>query len=208
MGGTSATNAEFPWVVKIRGCGAALISAQWVVTAAHCVGSDQTIDVWLGVHRLSDNFNEVSRGMLLANIKWLHFETRETDFVFQYIYRESIQVIRHPGYNSRTQSNDIALIKLPQPLDLNARTDIAPVCLPPSESSESYAGDTAIAIGWGRTSEGGSSSNTLRKVNLPVLSNSACRGSYGNDVRDNMVCAGSFSGGIDTCQGDSGGEQP
>ena len=125
--------------------------------------------------------------------------------MFQYIYRESIQVIQHPEYNSGTESNDIALVKLSQPLDLNDRTDIAPICLPPSGSSDSYSGDTAIAIGWGLTSEGGSSSNTLRKVNLPILSNLDCRRSYGNRVRDNMVCAGSFSGGIDTCQGDSGG---
>ena len=120
--------------------------------------------------------------------------------------QRSSQVIRHREYNSRTQSNDIALIKLSQPLDLNARTDIAPICLPPSGSSDSYSGDTAIAIGWGRTTEGGDTSTILNKVNLPVLSNSACQGSYGNDVRDNMVCAGRFSGGIDTCQGDSGGD--
>ena len=126
--------------------------------------------------------------------------------MFQYIYRESVQVIHHPKYNSTTKSNDIALIKLPQPLDLNARTDIVPICLPPSGSRDSYVGDKAIAIGWGRTSEGGSSSNTLRKVSLPILSNLDCKSSYGNIVRDNMVCAGSFLGGIDTCQGDSGGE--
>ena len=147
MGGTFATNAEYPWAVIIRDCGAALISEQWVVTAAHCVGSDNTIDVWLGVHSLSDNFNEVI-------LRIMRLKASFQRYMFQYIYRESVQVIQHPKYNSTTKSNDIALIKLPQPLDLNARTDIVPICLPPSGSRDSYVGDKAIAIGWGRTSEG------------------------------------------------------
>ncbi|ROT77357.1 putative trypsin-1-like [Penaeus vannamei] len=67
-----------------------------------------------------------------------------------------------------------------------------------------YAGKTATATGWGTTSSGGSSSDTLREVDVTVLSNTACQsGSYGSAIKDTMLCAGST--GKDSCQGDSGG---
>jgi secreted trypsin-like serine protease len=68
------------------------------------------------------------------------------------------------------------------------------------------AGTTARILGWGTTSENGSSSNQLRTATVPIVSDSSCRSSYGSDfVQSDMVCAGYTSGGVDTCQGDSGG---
>merc|ERR1712002_1016547 len=44
------------------------------------------------------------------------------------------------------------------------------------------------------------------KVDVPVVSDDDCRGSYGQDeIADSMICAGLDAGGKDSCQGDSGG---
>merc|ERR1712025_1032563 len=56
------------------------------------------------------------------------------------------------------------------------------------------------------TSEGGSLASELMKVDVPVVSDDACRDSYGqNDIADSMIRAGLPQGGKDSCQGDSGG---
>ena len=59
------------------------------------------------------------------------------------------------------------------------------------------------AIGFGRTSEGGSGSNRLMEVDIPVISNFQCSLSYQSHVTGNMICAGKW--GKDSCHGDSGG---
>lgn len=46
VGGTNATEGEWPWQasLQVRGthiCGGALISSQWVVSAAHCFYDDR-----------------------------------------------------------------------------------------------------------------------------------------------------------------------
>merc|ERR1711942_619167 len=43
-------------------------------------------------------------------------------------------------------------------------------------------------------------------LDVPVVSDDDCRGSYGQDeIADSMICAGLDAGGKDSCQGDSGG---
>lgn len=58
------------------------------------------------------------------------------------------QSIRHPNYNSYTINNDVAVIKLASPAQLNTR--VSPVCL--AETSDNFAGGMkCVTSGWGLT---------------------------------------------------------
>ena len=74
------------------------------------------------------------------------------------------------------------------------------------DGSYSDADTTATVAGWGRTSEGGSTSDVLRSVDLKLLTNAQCE-TYGYGyIADSTICAiGDLEGGEDACQGDSGG---
>ncbi|WP_051085277.1 serine protease [Hahella ganghwensis] len=108
---------------------------------------------------------------------------------------QSIQVaeiINHPSY-------DIALLKLADKAD-DQYTRISL-----GNENDVYDGMSTTVIGWGNLQEGGSGSDTLQKVDVPVVSLEECRSAYGNSVHENNICAGLQEGGKDSCQGDSGG---
>ena len=63
--------------------------------------------------------------------------------------REVIEAIKHPDYKLPSKYNDIALLKLDKPLELNA--DVRPACL---ETEPQPPGKFAIATGFGKTSYG------------------------------------------------------
>jgi len=112
-------------------------------------------------------------------------------------------VVVHPRYNSGSNRNDIALLKVNDDFDCVERR-LYPACLP--TRGETYAGwQRGLVTGWGRTSEnGGPLSTTLLKAKVPIQSDQDCNNAYNGAIDyASMICAGKE--GIDACQGDSGG---
>lgn len=110
---------------------------------------------------------------------------------------------KHAQYSSSSTQNDIAVVTLSTPLTFN--TAVKAIALAAAGSSLP-AGTIATATGWGTTTVGGGgpSSDVLRTVDVPIVSQATCRKSYGtNTITNLMLCAGVV--GKDTCQGDSGG---
>lgn len=116
----------------------------------------------------------------------------------------SSDIIIHSGWNSNNLKNDISLIKIPA---VSYSSRIAAVALPAVASSYStYAGDTAIASGWGRTSDSSSSVATnLQYVELSVITNSVCANTYGSSIVTSTNICVATTNGKSTCNGDSGG---
>ncbi|XP_064103443.1 trypsin-1-like [Macrobrachium nipponense] len=117
--------------------------------------------------------------------------------------RKVSEIITHPDFDSYTQDNDIALLRLSTPVDFPANNEIAPVCLPPAGNL--YENVNATVTGWGKLSEYGDTSSVLHEVIVPTMTNAKCSQLYEEVVTENMLCAGLDEGERDACQGDSGG---
>ena len=186
VGGSEVTPYSLPWQVALVRpgssspfCGGTLISDRHVLTAAHCIGSN--IDVIVGEHTTTSS----SDG------------TRHT----------TCRSVGHPSYSSSTLSNDFAILHLNSPVQIGPRA--VPACLPTSALGGNFlVGKTMTVSGWGTLSSGGSQPTVLHSVDVPGISNADCNQAYSGDITTNMLCAGDVAnGGIDSCQGDSGGKK-
>ncbi|MFC7340753.1 S1 family peptidase [Saccharopolyspora griseoalba] len=187
LGGTSASTEEAPWAVALTDtygnhfCGGTLVSAGEVVTAAHCVENQLT-----GGERTPDEIRVIAG----------RTDLRSTEGTIGAV--DDVWV--HPDYRDFTSGDDLAVLKLAQPMPQRPLPMVQP------GDTEAYRpGTTARVYGWGRTSENGPSSDALRSVDVPINSDRSCKDAYPNYDNRSMFCAGFPEGGKDACAGDSGG---
>ena len=113
------------------------------------------------------------------------------------VTRNVSDIIAHPQYSGWSLDNDYALLELSSPV-----TTFEPIQLITDDSHDDEP-VMSTTMGWGATYEGDwNGSNVLMEVDVPI--DESC-GVIGNEVTNNMVCAGDNNGGEDSCQGDSGG---
>ncbi|WP_197349796.1 S1 family peptidase [Streptomyces bathyalis] len=199
VGGRPVDAAEHPWVVALSSrdrfgntrsgqfCGGALVGARTVITAAHCL-SREVLGVSHGdvddLHVISGR-NDLGTGSgreVKVSKKWIN-----------------------PGYNTRTNAGDIAVLTLSDPMPSSSTIPMA------SAGDSGYAaGSAAEVYGWGDISGNGDYAPRLRVADVDMIEDSACSRAYrsgpeGAFDKASMVCAAVAEGGRDACQGDSGG---
>ncbi|CAJ1084518.1 trypsin-3 [Xyrichtys novacula] len=173
---TNPYQASLQYKNRRHYCGGTLVHPQWVVSAAHCWRPSNLVQVVLSEHNLKKN------------------EGFEQVFNVSDIYVHS--------YNSKTFNNDIMLLKLSRPAQLNA--NVQPARLPDQSTPPLY-NDVCTVSGWGVTKlYSYTLSPVLRAVDVRIIP--YCHYYYyWRMITSNMLCAGSRFGGKDSCQGDSGG---
>lgn len=113
----------------------------------------------------------------------------------------------HPyySYNAYQLIYDFGLYRLDTPAAIDAT--LVPDVASYDDSAAWAAGTTVQAIGWGRTSAGGSVASTLLSGTLQIVSKSQCTDldlSLGN-VFDASTAICTYAPGVSACNGDSGG---
>merc|ERR1711953_914399 len=189
---------QYPWMVRLDGvylCGGSLIASKYVLTAAHCVTSEDDpqrkvpmVKVYLG-----DHDKTISEQTCL---KQKTFKVRKEKIIVHenYIYIKN-RIGKQVGISR--MENDIALLELDEEVDLRHYT---PVCLPRKDDADQVG--RALALGWGGDGTAQGTNAKLNSVEVRDLRtllnwNIIPNGQFvGNGIKENNKGA---------CQGDSGG---
>ncbi|XP_015906326.2 uncharacterized protein [Parasteatoda tepidariorum] len=195
VGGKNTHFGKWPWQALVKEatwlglfiknkCGGVLITAKYVLTAAHCQpGFLASLIVVLGIHDLGGTLD--NKASIIRNVR---------------------RMVIHRHYNAQTFENDLALLEMESEIEFLPY--VVPICFP--HQNEDFTGKMAFVTGWGKLTHGGDVPNILQEVQVPIVGNGDCQrmffhAGHKKAIRSNFVCAGYTNGGQDSCEGDSGG---
>lgn len=168
-------------------CGATILDAYHVLTAAHCVEGDSYYYTYTSVAPQVQNELQVLNGSVDL--------FRASEFYYPDGFRDS-EALSWP--------DDIAIIKLEQPLNVSP-ADYVTLASPSDIASYDIVGTEMFVIGHGFTTDGTDATNTLQGVFQNLLNAGQCRsaginsrqlclqGDFNSETRlRNSTCGGGF----------------
>jgi len=150
----------------------AIYSEDIIITAAHCVDGLSAKDF-----EIRAGSSKQSEGGTLIKVD---------------------KIISHEKYNVPIYANDIAVLRLAEPLTFGERINSIPL----AKNSPKKC-DMATVTGWGRTGLSNVPSSDLQTTTLKILGKYRCRLAFFFIPNEDMFCAISRRSGV--CTGDSGG---
>ncbi|XP_013124816.2 transmembrane protease serine 2 [Oreochromis niloticus] len=185
--GQLASLGSWPWQVSLQvagshRCGGAIISPYWIVTAAQCVTWATSPGDWAVYAGIVDPL-----GPLFNPAYSVH------------------RIITHEAYNSQTLKNDIALMRLSQPLDITGSRNIGPVCLPNVGLKVTAHQKCWITRFGHRANDSGLP--YLMEAQVSLIDAPECNSfiAYTNRISQDMICARDMQAGGGVCHADGGG---
>ncbi|KAF8789062.1 Chymotrypsinogen B like protein [Argiope bruennichi] len=194
---------KYPWVVSFNVpgigiyCGGAIISANFVLTASHClVHHERGETPRCAKENPPPQYcyfkpNEATIGLL----SWRHSDKLR-------IVRIA-QIIPHEQFDNEKILNDIGLIRLAAPIQCNQLS--SPICLPTRDLKN--LGGMLVVAGWGyNTEEGRMGPDVLREGLMQQVKPTVCKRlskPFFNDVKD-IICTVGAKSMQSACHGDSG----
>ncbi|KAJ1069941.1 hypothetical protein K5549_017389, partial [Capra hircus] len=183
IGGHEAKPHSRPYMAflqfKISGksyiCGGFLVREDFVLTAAHCLGS--SINITVGAHNIMDR----ERTQQVIQVR---------------------RAIPHPHYNDETLANDIMLLQLTRKAEM---TDAVSLINLPRSLEKVKPGMMCSVAGWGQLGVNMPSADKLQEVDLEVQSEEKCIARFKDYIPITQICAGDPSKRKDSFLGDSGG---
>ena len=186
VGGEDANIEDYPYQAALLStgnwsyayCGASIINEYWILTAAHCVQGESASNT----------------GVRVGN---------DASYAQGGVTYDAAAIISHENYNANSMNNDIALIRLEDPISFdNSTQPVVLMCEQQLELGVEDVGEMSWITGWGEDEGTANNPNQLQVVSVPITNTS----NYGSGQIDaDMIMAGYSDGGYDSCQGDSGG---
>ncbi|MFA0235721.1 trypsin-like serine protease [Vibrio sp. 10N.222.55.C7] len=202
VNGSDATVAEFPSMASLfidridydgvystgPYCGATILDNYHVLTAAHCIYGDESVQLFTVVVPQLEDTSLFPDGSIQ--------KVRVSDVFYRSDYSD---------LESNLLPNDIAILKLESSLGLSSSAETQ---IPVFETYRDI-NNSFVAVGHGNTKSGEDSTTLLQRVDLTYVDTINCKAVFGPLVTEKQIC---FNGnGPDndlyggTCQGDSGG---
>ncbi|KAM6228053.1 serine protease 55-like [Porphyrio hochstetteri] len=179
--GRYAKTGEVPWLVSIQSngnhiCGGTIISALWILTAAHCFADEVPPDLTVVVGG--------------------------TDLSVPVEEHKPESLILHEKFDRESMENDLALILLTSPIEFS--TVKIPICLPFMDGVDTW--QHCWVAGWGTKREGVGVpvKHVLQKVWMKLISREQCLELI-PQLGENMLCAELERGQRGSCQVNGGG---
>jgi secreted trypsin-like serine protease len=200
VGGHDVPQGRFPFVAYIdisgqASCTGDLIAPTWVLTAGHCAAVTGAFGLPTPA-TLPPSAYRVTLGTVNAD-----HSGGETIGV-KSVHADPDYAVTHGT------GHDASLLELVRP------ATVAPIQIAASVDRSRWAAGRMLTIaGFGITSENGGAPAVMQEAQVPRVSDTDCSAAYSDPTPvagdafdpESALCAGFAQGGVDTCEGDSGG---